>query len=299
MKLDLNLLIVFEAVARFGSVTVASDHLALSQSAVSHALNRLRTKVGDPLFTRHGRKLVATPRAEAMIGPVSDVMLRAIQLLSPEKFDPFESKRIFRVGASDYAAMILVPDLVRAIHEIAPHVTLEIVSVGRDTLSQLEDGALDLSFWGALPPGNSFHHLTLFEEHYVGVACAAHSMFRKNKTGVISLAQYLDASHAVVSLRDPGVNQIDSLLALKGRVRKTGLASHSFINNMVCLNKSDLIATLPLKLCQSTLMKGLRVFELPFDVPPYSYGIVWHARTNAAPGHIWLRDMVLRISKQC
>ena len=295
MKLDLNLLVVFDAVARFGSVTAAADHLALSQSAVSHALSRLRTAIDDPLFTRSGRGLVATPRALAMVGPARNVLLNATQLLSPVTFNPKLERRTFRIGASDYAALTLVPNLIKLVQKTAPNVTLEIVGAGKNTLQQLEEGTLDASFWGTLRPDKPYHHHVLFDEHYVGVARSTHPYFKKDKSNQFTLAQYINASHAVVSLGDPGANQVDEILNGMGKSRNIGLKSNSFISNMACLTLSNLIATLPCKLSQSTLMVGLRVFRLPFEVPTYTYGLVWHHRTNLAPGHIWLRNMICEL----
>ena len=134
MKPDLNLLAVFDAVARTGSVTAAAEHLGLSQPAVSHALNRLRATVGDPLFTRSGRGLVPTPAALAMLAPARDLLARATALLSPQQFKPDSATMVFRLGASDFAAHTLVPDLVLRLRQAAPLVTLEVLPVGDQTL---------------------------------------------------------------------------------------------------------------------------------------------------------------------
>lgn len=292
MRPDLNLLAVFDAVARLGSVTAAAEHLALSQPAVSHALNRLRATVGDPLFTRSGRGLVPTPRAVAMLAPARDVLTSATGLLAPQLFSPESETAVFRVGASDYAALTLVPEIARLTHHTAPHVRLEIAPVGGETLRQLESGVLDVSYWGTRPPGPPFHHQVLFQEHYVGVARTRHPAFGKTRCGRVTLSRYLSYSHAVVSLREPGTNEIDRALARLNRSRRIGLASHSFAGNIASLTRSDLIASLPARLCQSSLLRGLRVFKLPLDVPAYSYGLVWHQRSHVAPGHRWLRDVM-------
>jgi DNA-binding transcriptional LysR family regulator len=296
MAPDLNLLSVFEAVARLGSVTAAANRLALSQPAVSHALNRLRATVRDPLFTRSGRGLVPTPRAVAMLAPARDVLAEAAALLAPQSFRPGQSKALFRIGASDYAALTLVPALARLLQNEAPQVALEIAPVGGDTLRQLEEGALDLSFWGAQPPTKPFHHRVLFEERYLGAARAGHPVFGPSGKGRVTLSRYLGYPHAVVSLRDPGANAFDQALALLGRPRRIGLASHSFAGNMASLETSDFIASLPSRLCRTGLARGLRMFKLPLEVPPYSYGLVWHQRTHAAAGHMWLRDAISAVS---
>lgn len=292
MKPDLNLLAVFDAVALTGSVTAAAAQLGLSQPAVSHALNRLRSTVGDPLFTRSGRGLVPTPTAQGMLAPVREVLITATALLAPKSFTPESDRSVFRIGASDYAALILVPALARLVQSKAPLVTLEIVSAGRETLHKLESDELDVSFWGTEPPDKPFHYEALFQEHYIGVAHARHAIFAAAISGKIPLLAFLEYPHAVVSMGDPGANQIDKALQLLGETRRVSLSSHSFAGNIASLNGCDYIANLPSKLGRVALGLGLQVFELPMDVPPYSYGFVWHHRTHMSPKHLWLRNVM-------
>ena len=292
MKPDLNLLAVFDAVARTGSVTAAAVHLGLSQPAVSHALNRLRATVNDPLFTRSGRGLVPTPGALAMLEPARDLLAGATALLTPQKFRPETASDVFRLGASDYAVHTLVPDLVLRLRQAAPQATLQILPVGSQTLRQLESGGLDLSFWGTQAPDRPYHHRTVLQEHYLGVARRNHPIFASSPKGAVTLSHYLAYPHAVVSQRDPGTNEVDRALTNLGIVRQIGLISHSFTGNMASLRTSDLIANLPSRLCASSHLHGLQSFLLPFELPTYTYGLVWHQRTDAAAGHTWLRNLV-------
>ncbi len=288
MKPDLNLLAVFDAVSRFGSVTAAADHLALSQPAVSHALNRLRLVLEDPLFTRNGRGMVATPRALALQGPVRDLLEQAAGLMSRPEFSPHSAQRTFCIGASDYSALTLLPDVIGAVQRAAPQVTMQVHTAGADTLARLASGALDLSYWGTQAPGPPFHRHKLFDEHYVGVARADHPLF----TGDVTLARYLELPHAMVSLRDPGANVIEAALKERAMVRRVGLVTGSFAACMAALRRSDMIANLPSRLCVGGLAEGLRSFALPLDIPGYGYGLIWHARTGADPGLAWLRGII-------
>lgn len=297
-KPDLNLLAVFDAVARLGSVTAAAQDLGLSQPAVSHALNRLRATLGDPLFTRSGRGLVQTPCAEAMVRPVRELLQMASGLLAPQSFCPDKDEAVFRIAASDYATLTVVPKLAKMIPRNAPFVALEIVPMGQDTFQKLESGILDMSFWGTQAPVKPLYYLHLFDEHYVGAARRDHPIFDTKNKGKIDLASYLAVPHAVVSMRDPGANQIEKALSILGVSRRVGLASHSFAGNIACLKNSDYIANLPSRLCQSGLADGLRVFRLPFEMPSYSYGFIWHHRTHTSPKHIWLREMIARAASE-
>lgn len=287
MKRELGLLVVFDAVAQTGSVTAAANQLSMSQPALSHALNRLRDLLGDALFVRHGRGLVPTPRARAMMGPVHDMLREAGALLKPAAFDPRTDTRCLRIGASEYAALTLLPPLVRVLRRKAPAMQLELVSVGPETLQQLAQGTLDLSFWGTTAPGGQFRHLTLFRENYVGVAASTHPVFRTAASRV-PLKGYLAYPHAVVSLRDPGRSAVDEALRASGHTRRIGLSTPSFLANMAALRGSDLLATLPSRLCQGEVMKGLRRFSLPVSVDPYDYGLIWHERSAGDAALSWI-----------
>lgn len=288
MKSDLNLLLVFDAVARFGSVSRAAQHLSLSQPAVSHALNRLRVATGDPLFTRAGRGLVPTPRATEMMVPVRGLVGTAETMFSPRHFDPTVETQVFRIGASDYAAFTLMPHIMSRLERTAPNVTVEVFPAGGQILDLLTLGRLDLSFWGTDAPTvpHLYHQLTT--ERYVGVARADHPIFADAGP---TLAGYLSYAHAVVSLQSPGINVIDRVLGDAGLTRRVGLVSHSFAGNLATLPHCDLIASLPSRLCWR-LDARLRQFDLPISVPSYPYGMVWHPRTDSLASHIWLRGNI-------
>ncbi len=289
MRPDINLLIVFDAVAETKSVTVAARKLALSQSAVSHALNRLRDVLGDPLFTRCRKGLLPTAWATSMIAPVRDVLACVDALMANRSFDPATVARRFRLGASDYATLTLVPNLVRRLRKLAPNILLEIVPVGADTLAQMEDGRLDLSFWGTAPPPAPFITQELFREHYVGLMATDHPLMRGKARARVTVSQYLAYPHITVSLRDPGQNVVDQCLSKLGRSRKIMTVSHSFGGNMQCLRDTDLIATLPSRLCAGDMMQGLVKFKLPILVPDYGYSVCWHRRVDGDAGVQWLK----------
>ncbi len=295
MKRELGLLVVFDAVAQTGSVTAAARQLALSQPAVSHALNRLRDLTGDQLFARSGRGLVATARAQALTGPVRALLAEADKLLHAGPFDHARDARRMRVAASEYALLTLVPALLREVRRSAPHVTIEIQPVGPDTLLHLERGMIDASFWGTALPKGPFQQMTLFREHLVGVARARHPVFGQTSRRV-SLQHYLAHPHAVVSLGDPGRNVVDEALASEGHARRIAAASPSFMANLAALTGSDLIATVPSRLCRGPHMRGLATFPLPMTVAPYAYGLIWHQRSAGDAALAWLRARIAALA---
>jgi DNA-binding transcriptional LysR family regulator len=288
-RFNLNLLEVFDAVAATGSTTLAADRLAISQSAVSHALNRLRDVVGDPLFVRGRGGLVPTPLAANMIEPVKDLLESARSILDPAVFEPAASTRRFKVGASDYAMLTTVPGLVRNVRETAPNVMVEVIAIREHVLTHLESGDLDIAFIGAEPPPEPFLSLELFREHFVGVLCARHPLALKAGQELLTLDDYLAYPHAMVTFSDPRLSPIDAVLARLGRNRRIALVAPNFAGNVVSLPHTDLIMSLPSRLAHSVAHPGLVTFKLPLAVPDYPYSIVWHRRTEHDPACSWLR----------
>lgn len=146
-KLDLNLLLVFEALFRLGSVTQASSELCMSVSAFSHALARLRRAVGDVLFVRQSNRLIPTTRAQRMAGPVSLALtLLSEQLGQAERFDPSTSEREFVFSATDYTAFAVLPPFIAHLQQTAPHLRIKVVySAQKVALEDLAAGRVDFS----------------------------------------------------------------------------------------------------------------------------------------------------------
>ncbi len=289
---DLNLLVVFDAIASTGSVTLAAGKLSLSQPAVSHALNRLRDVVDDPLFVRAGNRLTPTPHATKMIPKVRELLDSAGPLLVSPKFDPATSTQTFRIGASDYAMMTVLPALVRSFREEAPGTTLDIRPVGEAIKTQLANGELDIAFWGASPPPPPFLSQELFREHFIGLICARHDLAVRAGQGNVTLDDYLSYSHVMVTFRDPRQSPIDAGLAKLGKSRRIAVSTPNFASNVASVRGTDLIMSLPARLAGSADQRDLVAFVLPLDIPDYAYSIIWHRRSDGDPAMIWLRNLV-------
>ncbi len=291
-RIDLNLLVVFDAVAQSQSVTAAADRLSLSQPAVSHALNRLRDLVGDRLFVRSGNGFLPTPRAEAMILPVRQLLAMAHGVLVTGEFDPAGSARVFHVGASDYAALTVIPELVRALRDEAPGVTLKVVPPREQILAQLESGELDCSLWGAQTPRPPFLSQELFREHFVGLVSARHPLAVEACQGTLTLDDFLAHPHMMVTFRDPRLSPVDAALEALGRRRRVAVIAPNFASNIASLSGTDLIMCLPSRLANSISSPDLIHFPLPLEVPDYPYSLIWHERTDGDPTCAWLRRLI-------
>lgn len=293
MRPDLNLLVILDALCRTGSVSQAAAALSLSQPAVSHALNRLRAATGDPLFTRSGRGLIPTARARALTGEVAGIVAAGQACLRAEDFDPARDAPKFRLGMSDYAGLTLLPHLVSAALAEAPRARIEAFPVGRNLLRQLEEGTLDLSFWGTDAPPPPFLYEPLSDDTFVVVLRRDHPHLSRDNSG-LSLQAYLGLGHAVVSLGDPGQSPVEAALARIGQARGVVLTSPSFAINLAAVAQSDLVATVPCRLAQ-TLPSILTALPLPFDVSDFTHGMIWHPRGDASPALLWLRGLIRRL----
>ena len=145
-QFDLNLLPVFEALVSEAHVTRAAEKVFLSQSATSHALARLRKQLDDPILVRCGNGLQPTPRAQAMLGDVRELLGLLEQTLSPPPdFDPLTSERTFTLAVTDYVEAVVMPDLMPQLMQQAPHLTFNLEMIGPEaSLEKLESGEVDL-----------------------------------------------------------------------------------------------------------------------------------------------------------
>jgi DNA-binding transcriptional LysR family regulator len=278
---------VLDAVARHGSVTKAARDLSLSQPAVSHALSRLRDLTGDRLFLRIGRRLVPTRRAETMAIEVRAVMEASERLFLTQSFDPSVSDRHFRIGASDYSLLTVIPGLLRCLGAVAPSVRLTLQPVGPETLADLARNVLDASFWVGAPPNESWRVTPLFDESLVGLCARKHPLLRKRR---VTLDDWLRHPHAVVSLGDPSSNPVERELGRLRRLRHVALVSHSFAGAMAAVAEGGMVMAIPSRL--PVLQRNLVRFALPLQLPSYRYGIIRHVRSTGDEGVEWLRAII-------
>ncbi len=161
-NLDLNLLIVFDAVFEAHSIAAASERLSLSQSAVSHALGRLRRALSDDLFVREADGMRPTAKARQIAMPVKNALDRLAGALGGEPFDPATAMRSFSIGASDYATTMIIPNLVTTVAITAPLVDIYIVPANRDDMiRQLDEGKIDMAvgWFAAVPEAVRSHQI--------------------------------------------------------------------------------------------------------------------------------------------
>jgi len=295
-RVDLNLLLVFEAVLRTRNTTSAAIDLDITQSAVSNALNRLRKTVNDPLFVRTAEGMAPTPKAEA-IAPQLLASLDQIRqtLFEPPKFDPGTSRRSFRTYMSEGAQLVLMTKLLEEVETEAPGVTLEILQAvaPRDQELALSRGEADLAVGCFSVSEGPYHVQGVLRQAFACVVSPSHPFV----AGDLTLQAYLDAIHAVHAPSSGETEQveqqIESLFGERGLRRRVALRSASLFGVAQAVAATGAVATLPravAKVCASLM--GLRTFAAPIPLPMMEVHQYWHHRYHHDAGNQWLRRRI-------
>ncbi len=294
--IDLNLLVVFDAIMRDRNVTRAGERLGLSQPATSNALARLRKLTNDELFVRMAGALHPTPIAIELASQIQPSLQQIDRALTREvSFDPVNSDRVFKIGMSDYTEFVLLPKLLAIIQSIAPHIAIQIRSGDRDKLMALVDkGELDI-ICGVFPQNVAWYRTQLlFTERYVCVC--RRGLFATNDS--LSLEDYVAKNHLLVSIAEDRIGRIDRYLAKQNMQRHIAISLPHFLVAPFILARTDLVATLPERIARSfATMQDLQILPVPLSTEGFSVFMHWHQSCDRHPAHTWLRSLLIDISK--
>jgi DNA-binding transcriptional LysR family regulator len=289
-NLDLNLLLVFDAVLRERSVVRAADALAVSQPAVSHALNRLRHALKDKLFVRTPSGMIPTPRAEELALPVRKALNDLQLAVEGNTFDPATADRRLMLAVNNYAAVVAVGPILAAARAQAPKLRLTFVPSGTLNIAdKLDTGELDLAITARALDGVRFASRLLVQDRFVAVLRSGHPALGKKLT-VASLAQL---PHLAISSSGENLDFLDQLL--QARKASRSLASDvPYLSAGAVLVQSNLVAILGRKLAtEFRRAYPIEIRELPFEAPPLRSVMTWHRRFDDVPAHRWLRDTII------
>lgn len=292
---DLNLLLTLDALLQEGSVTLAARRLGLSTPATSHALARIRERLGDPILVRAGRRMVLTPRAERLRPEVRSLVEDANRVLSAAlPFSPRNLERVFTVHATDHLLLVLGPAVNRILQEEAPGVSLRFLPSSLDDWVPLRDGAADLSvcMMGHFP--SEFRTRHLFTDRFVCVVRQGHPRVGER----LSLDEYVALDHIEVApLGRP--SHIDALLAERGLTRRLRRVVPYFVSGLLMAAQSDDILTVSLRAAAELApLLDLRLVEPPLALPPFALNLLWHPRLENEPAHRWIRDVFVRAAQE-
>jgi LysR family transcriptional regulator, nod-box dependent transcriptional activator len=290
--LDLNLLVAFNTLIETRSVTEAAQRIHLSQSGMTGALNRLRDYFQDDLLVVVGRKMMLTPKAELLVGPVRDTLrLIKITVTTPRDFIPATSERKFQLVASDYAYAVLIAGALRTAAQEAPNVSFDIAMPSHHAAARLESGELDLMitldhYMTDLTAAFPKRHL-LEDEHVV--VCCQNNEFCGD---MISVEDYFGLRHVIVLFgpeRNPAFSE--TVIEKLPWRRRVAARVPVFSDIPQTLIGTNLIATMyrrHAELLARTL--PIKVLPMPFVLPTISEVALWHPLRERDGGLCWLLD---------
>lgn len=291
--MDVNLLVLLDALLAERSVTRAAQKVGLSQSAASHALSRLRRLFSDPLLVREKSALLLTARAEELKPQLAAALaLLRSALQRPEPFSPQTTTRSFSIGMGDFAQFVLLPLLMRRLAQAAPGIDIwarEMIS--GNTQDRLASGDLDFAIVPrtSLARSSTLRTKILFEEHFVCMARRDHPCFHKKFT----LDEFVRLPHAFIAPRGTRGGAVDDALARLHKARRVALAVPHFLVAPYAVASSDLILTVASRVAHSFSQHlPLTVFDPPLHLAPFQMILAWHERTHRSDAHMFLRELI-------
>jgi LysR family nod box-dependent transcriptional activator len=284
--LDLNLLVVLDALFSEKNVTRAGERIHLSQSATSGALSRLREYFKDDLLVPVGRKMVLTPLAEDLAQPLQALLQQAeVVIRRTPAFSPQSSERRFRIVMSDYIAIVLMTRALPEIQRQAPGITLQILPL---RTGALEHGDVDLVILPTQILAKDHPSELLFEDEFVCIACAKNKLVKKS----LSVSDYLRFSHVVVRFGEqqdvPSLEE--AFMGRLGQGRRIEVVATGFTLLPQLILGTTRIATIQRRLAEFYARQvPLKIVALPKQLPKLQEAMQWHAFRNSDPGLAWLR----------
>jgi DNA-binding transcriptional LysR family regulator len=292
---DLNLLVVFEAVFTERHVGTAAGRLRVTPSAVSHGLRRLRELFDDPLFLRAPKGVIPSARAVELAGPIAEILSRVRSVVgSVERFDPAVSARRFTVGAVDSTWAVLLPRLTTALSHAAPRIDLAIHHLLPATgLDQLDQGKNDLVVVAVDDVPARFSSKVMWEEEFVIAARAGHPFLKKP-----SLRGYCELRHVLVSITGESHGFLDQALEAKGLSRRVALTVPNFLLALAALVDSDFVAAIPSSLITTYAARfGIDSVKTPVVLRRWQLRAVVPKVSLADAGIAWLFEAVARAAR--
>ena len=306
--LDLNLLRVFDVMLDERSVTRAGARLGLTQSAVSHALNRLRYALNDELFVRGPGGMHPTARAAEM-GPQVRAALSQLQgAIAPANFSPASSERRFVLAAGSYACAVLTPPLVSRMAVESPLAELAIAPYTPDVFDQLDAHRLDFIVGNVVSAPSRISHEVIIKESMAWVVRAEHPLAKLDR---VELEDLVSAPHVVIaagrqvfeeaaerrgvmmrSSREEA-GDFEAALAAHGLRRRIGVSVPDSYSAIAVIGRSDMVTLIPRRLALVSAQQGrLKLIEPPYQSPTVDISLIYLKERLAEPAVAWMRDLI-------
>ena len=291
---DLNLLVVFNAIYEEKSLTRAGRRLCLTQSAISHSLNRLRSAFNNQLFVRNGNRMIPTPLAEKLRLSAQEILgLTEKMLVGWETFEPSRSTRTFLIGIQDYPLVAVLPALMEIINKTAPAVNIKTSHLRKeDRKIALEEGKLDMVIGVKQEFGSNIRQQYLFSDREVCI-------MRKDHPDIVStltMEQYIAAEFIALSVSEYEEQAIDVQLKEIGIKRKIRLIVENEATIPHLIVKTDFLANV-VDLVANAFAPWLpiKIMPMPIPITDIKFYQYWHTRHQKEPAHVWLRQTIKNV----
>lgn len=292
LSLDGNSLHLFATVLETLSVTKAAERLAMSQSAVSHTLDKLRLALDDPLFVRSGRGIVPTERALMLREDVQDILGRLKALTDSRPFDPTKDKIGFTIAANDFTRSLIFPKITKLIFDQSINARFTFLPARVPDSALLRQDHCDFLLTPFPPEGDDIYQVRLFSD---SLKCFYDSQIRKSPS---SKNELLSANHLDVAFADHGsvINALFTGFDLAA-FPKPKISVPSFDAVTEFISGTDLV-TVQAGLMHETTLKHLDCADLPFRSRKLTIYLVWHRRSHYDPAHIWMRSLIKNVGSR-
>lgn len=293
-RIDLNLLPMFDAVYRHRSVRLAAEELNISTSALSHALTRLRTALNDPLFYREGHRMCPSVYATQLAPSISSALMFLNQQLSPQPdFSPLVSTDCLQIAITDFTAFCLFPPLMNRLQSVAPHLSFELRYLPHNpALTELLAGEIDLVLgFNAI---NENEHPDLEAINWLTDEYVIISNINRLQ---LTFDDYLAARHVVVTPWNETRGVLDIELERLGHTRKIAIKTPSMLSAPFIIEDSELLMAIPRSAAEKFIRTAqLKIFPLPFAVPPFEVKIYSHIRSGKSGAAHWLQKELQKMA---
>lgn len=293
-KLDLNLLVALDVLLTVEEVSAAAARMCITQSAMSHTLNRLREHFNDPLLVKGKGRMVKTARAEALAAPLRKALLELQQAIQSDvDFDPQTSTLCFHIATNDYGDWTLLPQLLALLAAQAPQIDVRVRHFDpENSITPLETGSLEIVLCHPIKRASGIHQEVLFEDDFCCVSRPAHPRIGKR----LDLETYIGLSHLRIAPRGDERDIIDKALGRLGKRRRIALSTPNLSSAPMLVARSDLILTAPRRCIKAwQQVMPLTIHEPPVALPGFSIAMIWHERFEHEPAHQWLREKLRQI----
>jgi DNA-binding transcriptional LysR family regulator len=296
---DLNLLVAFRYLMEERSVSRAAQKMFISQSAMSHVLQRLRQQLDDPVLVKTPQGMRPTQRALSLIAPIGDILVEVEQVIRGSKeFSPATTQRRFTIATNDYVEFCLLPPLMSAVSRKAPNIEIHLVQTQGGLAAAAETAEVDLviGFDVILDQIPYLHRERLYSDRIVSLVRRDHPDITGEE---VSLEQFIAARHMLMTRREAGTGLIDDWLEARGLARKVSLVVPNFLSAPWIVASTDLVFALPLRIAEHFVrIAPLKIVPIPIDFPTYDLLMVWHSLQDKEPAHAWLRQEIIDICRE-